>query len=261
MGKFDLKIIEKPNLDNPVLVEGLPGIGHVGKIAAQHLIEELKAKKFATLYSRVFPPQVLINKDGTIENMKSELFYWKAEKDNQRDILFIHGNTQGVSPEGQFELTEKILDIALDYHVNMIYTLGGLGVGRLVEKPRVFGAVTHKKFIPVLEKLNVILKRDGIGQIVGVSGLLLGLGEIRGMEGICLMGETSGYYLDPNSAVEVLGVLSKILNVEVNMKRLTIKAKKAEKRVAEAQAIEKKMMEDMGVIQRERSDEDMRYIG
>ncbi|MEM7826591.1 MAG: PAC2 family protein, partial [Candidatus Aenigmatarchaeota archaeon] len=52
--------LEKPKLKNPIFVEGLPGIGNVGRIACGYLIEELKAKKFAELYSSHFMPFVLL---------------------------------------------------------------------------------------------------------------------------------------------------------------------------------------------------------
>ena len=37
--------IEEVQLKNAILLEGLPGVGNVGKLAATHLIEELNAKK------------------------------------------------------------------------------------------------------------------------------------------------------------------------------------------------------------------------
>ncbi len=260
MSEFILKKFKEPEVKNPVLVEGLPGIGHVGRIAAKHLCNELKAEKFASLFSDTFPPQVLIKKSGIIQEMRNDFYYWSSE-DGKRDILFVVGNTQSSTPEGQYLLSNQILDISEKYGVKTIYTLGGLGVGRIVEKPKVYGAVTHEKFIPELEKLDVIVRRDGMGQIIGVSGLLLGLARIRGLEGMCLMGETSGYYLDPNSAKAVLEILTKLLGVTVDMGKLVEKAKAAERRVAEAQKMERKMMEDLGIIQKEPSEDQMRYIG
>jgi hypothetical protein len=260
MPEFVIKKMREPEVRNPVLIEGLPGIGHVGRIAAKHLSVELKAKKFASLYSDTFPPQVLIKKSGIIQEMKNEFYYWRADE-GKRDIIFVIGNTQSSTPEGQYLLSNRILDVALEYGVDMIYTLGGLGVGRLVEKPRVYGAVTHKRFIPELEKLKVVVRREGMGQIIGVSGLLLGLAKVRGLKGICLMGETSGYYVDPNSAKAVLEVLCKLLGIKVDMSKLTERAKDTERRVAEAQRMERKMMEDLGIIQKEPTEEQMRYIG
>ena len=32
---------ERPQLKDPILVEGLPGVGNVGKLAADHLVEQL----------------------------------------------------------------------------------------------------------------------------------------------------------------------------------------------------------------------------
>lgn len=260
MSEFVVKKIKEPDVKNPVLVEGLPGIGHVGRIAAKHLCEELGAERFASLFSDTFPPQVLIKKSGVIQEMRNDFYYWKSD-DGKRDMLFVIGNTQSSTPEGQYLLSNQILDMCVKYGVKMIYTLGGLGVGRIVEKPKVYGAVTHEKLIPSLEKLNVIVKRDGMGQIIGVSGLLLGLARIRGLEGMCLMGETSGYYLDPNSARAILEVLCKLLGVSVDMTKLQEKAKAAERRVAEAQKMERRMMEDLGIIQKEPTEEQMRYIG
>ena len=47
-------ISEKPELNNPILIEGLPGIGFVANIAALHLIKELKAKRFVQIFSSSF---------------------------------------------------------------------------------------------------------------------------------------------------------------------------------------------------------------
>ena len=74
-----------PKLKNPILIEGLPGIGNVGKLAVEHLIDSINATKFADMYSKDFPPQVFINPDGTTELVKNEFFYWKAKNKNQRD--------------------------------------------------------------------------------------------------------------------------------------------------------------------------------
>jgi len=103
--------IEKiPKLKNPIFIEGLPGIGNVGKLAVEHLIDSIKACKFAEVYSKDFPPQVFINPNGTIELVKNEFYYWKAKKKDQRDLVLLTGDYQGLSSHGQYELVEKILN-------------------------------------------------------------------------------------------------------------------------------------------------------
>jgi len=260
MDEFTLEEIGKPDVKDAVLIEGLPGIGNVGKIAAKHLIKELNAKKFATLYSHTFPPQVLIRKNGTILTMKNDFYYWKSDR-GTKDLIFVTGNTQSATPQGQYELAELIWDVAKPYGISSLYTLGGLGIGRIVEKAKVYGAVTNPKLIPELEKLGVIIKREGIGQIIGISGLLLGQSMRNKVDGVCLMGETSGYYLDPNSAKSVAEVLTRCLDLKIDMESLRKRARDTEKRMAEAQEMEKRMLEQIGMMQKESTDEELRYIG
>ena len=35
-----IRYLEKPKLRDPIFIEGLPGIGNVGKLAAEHLKDE-----------------------------------------------------------------------------------------------------------------------------------------------------------------------------------------------------------------------------
>jgi hypothetical protein len=85
--------------------------------------------------------------------------------------------------------------------------------------------------------------------IVGASGLLLGLGEVRGIEGICLMGETSGYIADPKSADNLLSVLSRLLGIEVDHTSLQQRAGEMEQLIARVrEAEEAKGREELSYI-------------
>jgi len=244
--------LEKPKLRQPVLIEGLPGVGNVGKLAAEHLIDEIKAKKFAEIYSSDFPPQVFVNPDGTIKLVKNELYYKKARKG--KDLIILTGDFQGMSSKGQYMLAEAVLDIAQEMGVEMIYTLGGYGIGMEVEKPRVIGAATHAEIVEELRKYGVVFKGEEGGGIIGASGLLLGLGMLRGMRGACLMGETSGYIVDPNSARQVIKVLTELLGIKISFARLDEKAEEVKRITDRIKSLERTLAE------KERR-EDLRYIG
>ncbi len=246
-------IAKKPILKDPILVEGLPGIGNVGKLAVEHLIETIKAKKFAEIYSKDFPPQVFINTDGTVKLVNNEFYYWKAKKKNQRDLVLLTGDYQGLSAQGQYELVEKILDVCEEMGVKEMYTLGGYGLGHDIDKPQVLFATTDKPLVNKIKKYGAVFKKNEPGGgIIGASGLLLGLGKLRGFSGVCFMGETPGYLVDPKSAKAVLKILSKITNIDVDLSRLEEKAR-------EIEAIAQQLQEIEG-MSREKSDE-LRYIG
>jgi len=87
---------------------------------------------------------------------------------------------------------------------------------------------------------------------------LLGMGKIRGMEGICLMGETHGSFVDPKSAQAQLEVLCKILGIKVDTRKLDQRAKESE---AFAKKMEKEALAAKGMApQAEPGKHDLSYI-
>ncbi|OPY29167.1 MAG: PAC2 family protein [Methanobacterium sp. PtaU1.Bin242] len=252
-----IKLLEDVDLSEPIFIEALPGIGHVGKLVAEHLIHELKAEKFAELYSPSFPPQVFVGENGIIEPMKNEFYYLKSAGEDQRDFIILVGNTQGLSPEGQYNICGSIIEFVEKYGVKDIFTLGGLGTGQHVEKTQVLGAATTKELAEMLKEHDVKL-RSADGGIIGASGLLLGLGMYRGMNGVCLMGETPGYFIDADASKAVLIALIDILKLEVNVAKLEERAEETRKMISKAQQMEQEMAERMHIAPGE---EDLRYIG
>lgn len=215
-------------LKNPILIEGLPGIGLVGKLAAEHLIKELKAEKVAEIYSEHFPHQVLMLKKGTMRMLKNRVYAWKNPKKGGSDLLLLVGDIQAITPEAQFEVCNAILDYFEKMKGTRIYTLGGYGVGKIVENPRVLGSATHKEVVEELKKYGVVFG-EATGSIIGAAGLLLGLGKIRKMSGACLMGETHGGYIDAKSAKSVVIALTKILGIKVDLAKFDERVKETEK--------------------------------
>lgn len=256
MKNTEITILEEIKLNNPIFIEALPGIGHVGKLAADHIIDELNATKFAELYSYHFPPQVFVDEDGLVENMMNEFYYLKSQGEDKRDYIILVGNSQALSPEGQYELSDEILDFIEKFGVKEMYTLGGLATGHPIEESRVFGAATDIEVIEVLKELGIEI-RSADGGIVGASGLLLGLGKLRNIKGACLMGETPGYFIDAEAAEVILEKLAALLNIEINTDKLDERAEETRKMISKAQKMEQEMVnKSMGSVE-----DDLRYIG
>jgi len=251
MENIVVRYLEKPTLNNPIFIEGLPGIGNVGKLAAEHLKDELKAVKFAEIYSKYFPPQVLVLEDGQIRLVSNEMHYVK--RPGLQDFVILTGDYQGLTPEGQYELTDRVMQEIVALGVRQAFTLGGYGLGHMVTNPRVLGAATDPELVKEMEKLGVVFSRSEPGAgIVGASGLVLGLGKLYGVRSVCLMGETSGYFVDPKSAQAVLQALTKILGIEVSFAELETKAKQIDQITSKLREVEAQpdtpTKEDLGYI-------------
>ncbi len=241
--------LETPKLNNPILIEGLPGIGNVGRVAVGYLIDQVKAVKFAELYSSHFLPFVLVHENAEVAPLKNEFYYLKGRKKGDRDIILLIGDAQSLDQVGHYEIAEKILDFVAGFGCKEIYTLGGLGTGQLeTESPKVFGALSSLKLKKKMESYGMDFDVSAkIGTIAGASGLLIGLGKLRGIDGVCLMGETAGFPIvtDPKSAEAVLKVLTKILNINIDMKGLDQRVKEMESFINKIENLQRKALEDM----------------
>jgi len=217
---------EMPELRHPIFIEGLPGVGNVGKIAADHLAEKLDAKRFARIFSKHFPPQVTIDADNVAHLACNELYYAKCEN---CDLIFLLGEYQGLTAEGQFELADNIMRIAADMNVSKIITLGGYGIGNVVEDPMILGAVSSASMKQELEGHGVMfIPGEPSAGIAGASGLMIGMAGMNGKDAVCLMGETSGYFVDHKSSSVLLRVLMSILGISVDMKELDERSQQME---------------------------------
>ncbi|MFW5965470.1 MAG: proteasome assembly chaperone family protein [Halodesulfurarchaeum sp.] len=251
MDEIEVERLADPELSAPVLVEGLPGVGHVGKLVAEHLIEELESTPLARFYAEHFPPQVTIDEEGVATLAHAALYGVETEG---QDLLVLTGNHQAGSTEGHYRLTEAFLEESERWEVDSVYALGGIPTGELIQDYSVVGAVSEGPLREELETLGVEFRaEEPAGGIVGTSGLLLGLGRRRGIEAACLMGETSGYLVDPKSARAVLEVLTDRLDFEVPFDALDDRAEEMEEVIGRLQ--------DMEEAQSPKSGEDLRYIG
>lgn len=260
---------DMPKLKDPVFIEGLPGVGNVGRIAAGYLAEQLKTEEFAELFSSHFLPFVLLHQSGAVHVLKNEFFFWKAKKKGQRDLVILIGDSQSIDPQGHYEIVETVLDFLEKLNVKEIITIAGLNVGKLDRDPKVIGAVSDPELIKKYSNYGIDFDAGSkVGTIVGASGLFLGLGRYRGMKGLCLLGETSGFPIipDPKSAEVVLRTLTKILNIKIDMDKLEDKVKEMEnfmKKIEKVQsrAIRQLISQQMQQPAGEKEEEELRYIG
>ena len=250
MEDIEIDEVATPELDDPVLIEGLPGVGHVGKLAAEHLLEEFDGELVRRVYATEFPPQVSVDGEGVAELTCAE---FHAVETDGADLLVLTGDHQAGSNEGHYRLTSTFLDVAEEFGAERAFALGGVPTGELVEEYTVLGAVSDGDLVDDLEAAGVEFRADEpAGGIVGVSGLVVGLGGRRGFEAACLMGETSGYIVDPKSARAVLETLESVLDMTVDYESLEDRAEEMEEVVGKI----REMQEGPAV-----PDDDLRYIG
>jgi len=247
-----IKELTKVELKNPILVEGFPGLGMVGSIATKYLVKQLKAQKLAILHSPHFPYHVIVNKKGGARLLRGEFYFWKNEA-GENDFIFLTGDSQAQTIEGQFEVANSILDFAEKKKVKTIVTIGGYR-NEVEDTPKVVAVSTNSDLFERALKAKAVSSEAGT-PIVGTAGLLLGLAKFRKMDAVCLLGETRGYLPDPKTAKSVIEVLQGLLDVNVDLKGLDEEIERSKEILGKMRDIEKrrvKYMQKMRRVEEER---------
>jgi len=289
-----------PSLNSPNLICGFPGTGLVGKLAVDYLIKELHAIHFADLFSCYFSPQVVIQTDGTTNIVKNSLYYVKSNKVStnkkqienlgkedmevdqsiekqtnaskfdtilkesegklfsSNDLILLTGDSQPVVPGSEYVLSEQLLDLITKFKISNIFSLASYVTGSFVNDPKIYGTATNSEIVKSFRSFNISTLDNG--NITGMNGLILGLGKLRGIEGTCLLGETSGYVIDAKASKNLLEILNRILGIKINMEEINKRSKDTEILIKN---LEQQMMAKSGQypqnISPEEQDEEMTF--
>ncbi len=212
----NVKIITKPlSLENPIIVEGFPGIGLVGNIASQHLIDELDMEYVGSMESRYFPPiAVLFN--GII-NMPVRIYQSK-----EHNILTVISDIP-IHPTISYEVSKVLVDWAQSINVKEIVSIAGIATMSSEEK--VFGAATNDD---MLDRIKDFVEIFQVGTISGISGSVMTECVMRDIPAMSLLGETNSPNPDPRAAASVIRILKIIYGLPIDTENLMDQAEQIE---------------------------------
>tara|TARA_Y100000310_G_scaffold340574_1_gene436893 strand:- start:9125 stop:9904 length:780 start_codon:yes stop_codon:yes gene_type:complete len=204
---------------NSILIEGLPGVGNVGKIAVEYLIGALNAKKVYEINSEDLPHYAFVNEDNLIELPTVEIY---SAKINGKNIMLLSGDIQPQSESSCYSFCNNILDTFEKSKGEEIITLGGIAMKDLSNNPEIYLTANNKNMLKKY-KTN---ERSGrelhefIGPIVGVTGILPGLARKRNIPAVTMLIET---FENPNhvgitEAKKIIKHLNKKLNLKLKEK-------------------------------------------
>jgi len=248
-----VRLYQELHLENPILVASWPGIGNIGMIAVDTLRGMLGAEEFGEIepWDFFYPKRAVIRK-GVLEYLEfpDNKFYFKVIQG--KEFIFFVGEEQPtdggrVYAEGKkaYHMANLVLDVAEKFKCHRIYTSGAaVALTHHTIKPRVWAVPNSERLIQEIRRYeNTVLMSDiegrgGQGNITGLNGLLLGVAQKRGFEAICLMGEIPVYLQGlplsyPKASKSVLEVLTRSLEIEVNLDKLDELDEKVERRIEE----------------------------
>jgi uncharacterized protein len=222
------KIVEVTpiKLKNPVLIEGFPGVGMVGTVAAMHLVKDLNMELVGYIDSELFPPICTIHNEEPLPAAR----IYQSKKYNLL-VLF----SEFVIPMNAVSaVANEIILWGEDKKLSAIFSLGGVGM-TTNEKVKVFGISTTEGLKESLREADITIVKEGV--TTGVTGLILSNAYIRKFPAAAILTGNRDMNVNLIGAADVLDKLSKILNIPINTEKLRKEGEEIEEKI-------KKMLKD-----------------
>ncbi len=227
----------KDQVKAPLLLAGWPGMGNVGLGAVNYLRRKLDAELFAELdMSELFAPEAVVVKEGvarTFSDLPTHKFYYCPHPE-----LLISESTAQIGGPGGVGVMSKMLDLAEQLKVRTIYTGAAFAMPTGHREPvRLLCAATRVSVRDSLTAHGVEILSEG--QISGMNGLLLGFAGLREFEAACLLATMPQYAVNlpnPKSSCEILRILQRLLDAEIDMSEINSAVERIDKMMEEIEA-------------------------
>ena len=227
MAQIDI-IDDEVSLDDPVLVEGFPGVGLVGKMAVDHLIDVFEMDHYANVHCASIPPVATYRRD-THELATPVRLYVDAE----RDLLALQSDVP-IGPEGATEFGNCVADWFTETELLPVYLSG---LPRQTDGPPALFGVSSGGGETVLAAADID-EPIGMGLISGPTGALLAHAVKHDSRAVGLIVESNPQLPDPvASQVLIEQGIAPIANITVSTDDLSTRADEIEE--ARAQLIQR----------------------
>ncbi len=230
-----LEVEETPAVEDSVLLVALstmapqyaPLYSHARELA-RFLLKKLQFKRFATLYSSSLPAAVTIEENG-VARLHSNQFYLLQ---GRKRVIMLAGD--GSPFDDQQEYAHSVLSFARQLGAKEVVSIGA----RWSDSPapaaaglRPVGYATDPEGVKELEGYGVTITKGEPGPFF--PNLIVGMAVDYEMRGFKLGVDHGEPIPHPRSLIQIIGVLSKMLAVEVDTKALAARARELEREATE----------------------------
>ncbi|SHH25743.1 proteasome assembly chaperone family protein [Halobaculum gomorrense] len=230
-----IDVVSEREFDDPVLIEGLPGVGLVGKIVADHLVETLDMELYATVHCDALPPAAAYGDGDRAVTTPVRLYAAPAE-----DLLVLQSDVP-ISPSAAEEFAGCIEGWFREEGVVPLYIAG---MGRAGDANEDGEASAHPSLCGVsvgdgaalLDEIGVP-EPESAGLVSGPTGALLAHALETDLAAVGLIAAVDPQFPDPAAARVVLeGAVEPISGIDVDVETLDEQAERIQQAKAQLAA-------------------------
>ncbi|QCC47408.1 proteasome assembly chaperone family protein [Halobellus limi] len=236
------------SLSNPSLVEGFPGVGLVGKIAADHLAEEFEMTHYGNVHCDSLPKVAVYQENDTELQPPVRLY-----ADEERDLLVLQSDVP-VQPQAAAELADCLAGWFDDHGVTPIY-LSGIPREKSTGVPSLYGLGVGAG-VDLVADVGIAAPSE-TGLVSGPTGVLLNAAVEADRTAVGLVVESDPRFPDPEAArILIKEGIEPLTDVEVPVEDLVDRAEQIReakerlaKRMQEASEEESTQARPIGMYQ------------
>tara|TARA_B100000945_G_scaffold64838_1_gene48457 strand:+ start:1166 stop:1930 length:765 start_codon:yes stop_codon:yes gene_type:complete len=200
--------------EKSMILEAVPGVGNVGKILIDSLIEKHPSRTIGWILHPDFPPHATLSEEGLIGPPRLDINTTMLP-DGER-LVTITGVMQPMTAAGQFEVAEAILDLADVAETSRLLVLAGLASEP--ERRSIFAVCSDKEVRSSLERDDIEVSKDQPhAGMIGVAGMVLSLSPTMGVPTIGVIAETIGASSDVLAAERMARWIEQAFEVTLDL--------------------------------------------
>jgi len=212
----EINIIEtkKINVDNPIIIEGVPDIGLVGSIAVSHMVQEQNFDEVGYIKSDLFPPVMVVHDRKVLNPVR--IF--------QKGKLIAILSEIPIDPRPGYMLSKKLTEWYKEKGAELIISISGMSLQERIDidEPEVFGTSNNEDVLKKMEGSGVKILEEGF--VSGFYALILKNSIELNLNSSVLLAQCYPSYPDPGAAASILKILNKLTGLEVDVKNLSEQA-------------------------------------
>ena len=200
--------------EHSAILEAVPGVGNVGKLVVDALVEKHPSRTIGWILHPDFPPHATLSKEGLLAPPRLDIN--SVILPNGTTVITIGGDLQPMTANGQFEVANSILELAKKYNTPQLLVLAGLASG--AEDRNIHVICADSKIKKSLERNDIVVSnKQPTSGMIGIAGLLISLSPLHDVPAIGLIAETIGASADVLAADRLASWIEEGLELPVNL--------------------------------------------
>ena len=221
----EVRFVEKKplNLSGYTLIEGFPGMGLVGTIAAKYLSEKLHGTESGYIVSDAFIPVIRVHEGLPVH--PSRIYV------SEKNKLVLLVSEQIVPQLFTNRMSKAIVDWIQKKKIKRVISLSGIrALPHKEGKLSVYGIASDEASKKMLKQFKVEIIKEGITS--GITALMMLEFKDRKIEAFSLLGNVQ-IAADYKAAAALIEKLNEMLGLSIDAKPLRKEAKETEKALLE----------------------------